>query len=161
MQDRRIHVDRNQRIRTAYIAFPLVVGALAGFLTRNGLSIYKSLNHPAFSPPGWLLPIIWTVLYILMGIGSYLAASSPSHRKNQSLRLYGIQLLLNFLWNLVFFKLNNYLLAFLVLLFLWYFILKMIAAFWSVSPDAAVLQIPYLLWVTFAAYLNLGIVFLN
>lgn len=154
-------MDRNRKVRTAYIAFPLVVGALAGFLARNGLSIYKNLNHPAFSPPGWLLPIIWTVLYILMGTGSYLAASSPSHRKNHSLRLYGIQLLLNFLWNLVFFNLNNYLLAFLVLLFLWYFILKMIAAFWSVSPDAAVLQIPYLLWVTFAAYLNLGIVFLN
>ena len=154
-------MDRNRKIRTAYIAFPVVVGALAGFLTRNGLSIYKNLNHPAFSPPAWLLPIIWTVLYLLMGIGSYLAASSPSRRKNQSLRLYGIQLLLNFLWNLVFFRLNNYLLAFLVLLFLWYFILKMIAAFWSVSPDAAVLQIPYLLCVTFAAYLNLGIVFLN
>ena len=96
-----------------------------------------------------------------MGIGSYLAASSPSHRKNESLKLYGIQLLLNVLWSLVFFNLKNYLLAFLLLLLLWYFIMKMIKALWSANPDAAVLQVPYLLWVTFAAYLNLGIVFLN
>ena len=154
-------MDRNRRIRFAYIAFPLGVGALAGFLTRNNLSVYKNLNLPAVSPPGWLFPIIWTVLYILMGLGSYLAVSSSSHRKNESLKLYGIQLLLNFLWSLVFFNLKIYFLAFLILLLLWYFIIKMIAAFWSVSPDAAVLQVPYLLWVTFAAYLNLGIVFLN
>lgn len=154
-------MDKNQIKLSAFTAIPLVVGALTAFLTRNGLSIYKTLNHPALSPPIWLLPIIWTALYILMGFGSYLAVSSPSHRKGEALRLYGTQLLLNFLRSLVFFNLKNYLLAFLILVFLWYSVVKMISAFWTVNPDAAVLQVPYLLWITFTGYLNLGIIFLN
>jgi benzodiazapine receptor len=154
-------MDKNQIKLSAFTAIPLGVGALTAFFTRNGLSIYKTLNHPALSPPIWLLPIIWTALYVLMGFGSYLAVSSPSHRKGEALRLYGIQLLLNSLRSLVFFNLKNYLLAFLILLFLWYSIVKMISAFWTVNPDAAVLQVPYLLWITFTGYLNLGIMFLN
>lgn len=154
-------MDRNRIKLYAFTSVPLGIGAVTAFLVRNGLSIYKSLNLPALSPPIWLLPIIWTVLYILMGFGSYLAASSPSHRKGAALRLYGIQLLLNFLRILVFFNLKNYLLAFLILLFLWYSVVKMISAFWTVNPDAAVLQVPYLLWITFYGYLNLGIMFLN
>ena len=144
-------MDKNQIKLSAFTAIPLGVGALTAFLTRNGLSIYKTLNHPALSPPIWLLPIIWTALYILMGFGSYLAVSSPSHRKGEALRLYGTQLLLNFLRSLVFF----------ILVFLWYSVVKMISAFWTVNPDAAVLQVPYLLWITFTGYLNLGIIFLN
>ncbi len=154
-------MDKNQIKLSAFTAIPLGVGALTAFLIRNGLSIYKTLNHPALSPPIWLLPIIWTALYILMGFGSYLAVSSPSHRKGEALRLYGTQLLLNFLRSLVFFNLKNYLLAFLILVFLWYSVVKMISAFWTVNPDAAVLQVPYLLWITFTGYLNLGIIFLN
>jgi benzodiazapine receptor len=154
-------MDKNQIKLSAFTAIPLGVGALTAFFMRNGLSIYKTLNHPALSPPIWLLPIIWTALYVLMGFGSYLAVSSPSHRKGEALRLYGIQLLLNSLRSLVFFNLKNYLLAFLILLFLWYSIVKMISAFWTVNPDAAVLQVPYLLWITFTGYLNLGIMFLN
>lgn len=154
-------MDKNQIKLSAFTAIPLGVGALTAFLTRNGLSIYKTLNHPALSPPIWLLPIIWTALYILMGFGSYLAVSSPSHRKGEALRLYGTQLLLNFLRSLVFFNLKNYLLAFLILVFLWYSVVKMISALWTVNPDAAVLQVPYLLWITFTGYLNLGIIFLN
>jgi len=151
-------MDKNQIKLSAFTAIPLGVGAFTAFLTRNGLS---TLNHPAISPPIWLLPIIWTALYILMGFGSYLAVSSPSHRKGEALRLYGTQLLLNFLRSLVFFNLKNYLLAFLILVFLWYSVVKMISAFWTVNPDAAVLQVPYLLWITFTGYLNLGIIFLN
>jgi benzodiazapine receptor len=154
-------MDKYQIKLSAFTAIPLGVGALTAFLIRNGLSIYKTLNHPALSPPIWLLPIIWTALYILMGFGSYLAVSSPSHRKGEALRLYGTQLLLNFLRSLVFFNLKNYLLAFLILIFLWYSVVKMISAFWTVNPDAAVLQVPYLLWITFTGYLNLGIIFLN
>lgn len=143
------------------LALPLFVGALAGFLTRNSMMIYKNLNRPSLSPPGWVFPVVWTILYLFMGLGSYIIAQSSSPKKNEALLIYAIQLFLNFIWSLVFFNLQNYLLSFLILLLLWYFIIRMISAFWSVNPTAALLQIPYLLWVTFAGYLNLAIVFLN
>lgn len=154
-------MDKIPRKLFAFVALPLGVGALAGFLTKNSMTLYKNLNLPSLSPPGWVFPIVWTILYILMGIGSYLVAISPSRRRKEALQLYGIQLFLNFIWSLVFFNLKNYLLAFLILLLLWYFIIRMITVFWSVNPKAAILQVPYLLWVTFAGYLNLAIVFLN
>lgn len=144
-----------------FLALPLFVGALAGFLTKDSMMIYRNLNRPSLSPPGWVFPVVWTILYVLMGLGSYLIAQTSSPGRNEALRLYGIQLLLNFIWSLVFFHFQNYLFAFFVLLLLWYFIVRMITVFWSVNPTAALLQIPYLLWVTFAGYLNLAIVFLN
>lgn len=145
----------------AYILLPLVVGALSGILAGNGMTLYKDLNQPALSPPGWIFPVVWTILYLLMGLGSYLIATSYSPYKNKALLYYIIQLILNFLWSPVFFNLNNYVLAFLILVLLWYFIVKMIVSFWQVNKTAALLQIPYLLWVTFAGYLNLAIIFLN
>ncbi|WP_124067664.1 TspO/MBR family protein [Clostridium sp. E02] len=144
-----------------YLLLPLVVGALSGILTGNGMNLYKNLNQPALSPPGWIFPVVWTILYLLMGLGSYLVATSYSPYKDKALLYYIIQLILNFLWSPVFFILNNYVLAFFILLLLWYFIIKMIASFWQVNKIAALLQIPYLLWVTFAGYLNLAIIFLN
>lgn len=144
-----------------FVALPLFVGALAGILTQNSMTVYRSLNKPPFTPPGWIFPIVWTILYILMGIGSYMIASSRWYKKWNALLLYGVQLFLNFIWSLVFFNQQHYLLAFLILLLLWYCIFRMIAAFWSINPLAAILQIPYLLWVTFAGYLNFVIVLLN
>ena len=154
-------MNANRRKLLAFIILPLAVGMIAGFLTRNSMALYNSLNRPSLSPPGWLFPLVWTILYILMGVSSYLIASSPSPKKREALVLYAVQLFVNFIWSLVFFGLQNYLLAFLVLLLLWYLILKMIRAFFPIDPAAALLQIPYLLWVTFAGFLNLAIVFLN
>jgi tryptophan-rich sensory protein len=154
-------MSANRRKLLAFIILPLAVGAIAGFLTRDSMTMYNSLNRPSISPPGWVFPLVWTILYILMGISSYLIASSPSPKKQEALMLYAVQLFLNFIWSLVFFGLNNYLLAFLVLLLLWYVILKMIRSFFQIDPAAALLQIPYLLWVTFAGFLNLAIAFLN
>lgn len=154
-----MHGDRKKRL--AFIALPLAVGVLAGFLSMSGMALYKTLNLASQSPPGWLFPIIWAFLFILMGNSSYMIAASPPHRKKEALRLYGFQLFLNFIRILVFFRLHHYLLAFIILLFLWYYIYKMIVSFWTVNPMAALLQIPYLLWVTFTGYLNLAVVFLN
>lgn len=154
-------MNGNRKKLAVFLALPLGVGALAGLLAKNRMSFYKALSLPSMAPPGWLFSIVWTLLYILMGFSSYLIAESPYPGKKEAMKSYGIQLFFNFIWSLVFFKLHKYLLAFVLLLILWYFIVKMIASFWTVNPIAAILQIPYLLWVTFAGYLNLAIVFLN
>jgi tryptophan-rich sensory protein len=154
-------MNANKRKRFVFILLPLAVGLVSGILSKNSMTMYNSLNQPALSPPGWIFPVVWTILYILMGVSSYLIATSPSLKKQEALLLYAIQLFLNFIWSPIFFGLGNYFLAFLVLVLLWYVIVKMIRAFFRIDPTAALLQIPYLLWITFAGYLNLAIIFLN
>lgn len=145
------------------VAISLGVGALAGFLTRNSVAIYNELVKPPLSPPQWVFPVVWTLLYILMGISSYLVYQSDTDTKEKkdALRVYGIQLLLNFLWSLVFFHMQAYLLAFIILILLWFAIYIMIERFSAINMAAGKLQIPYLLWVMFAGYLNLAIICLN
>jgi tryptophan-rich sensory protein len=154
-------MNTNKRKLIIFILIPLAVGLVSGILTKNSMTMYNTLNQPALSPPGWVFPVVWTILYILMGVSSYLIATSPSQKKPEALLLYAIQLFLNFIWSPIFFGLGNYFLAFLVLVLLWYVIVKMIRAFFRIDPTAALLQIPYLLWITFAGYLNLAIIFLN
>lgn len=154
-------MNTNKRKLIVFILIPLAVGLVSGILTKNSMTMYNSLNQPALSPPGWVFPVVWTILYILMGVSSYLIATSPSQKKQEALLLYAIQLFLNFIWSPIFFGLGNYFLALLVLVLLWYVIVKMIRAFFRIDPTAALLQIPYLLWITFAGYLNLAIIFLN
>lgn len=142
------------------IAIPLAVGGLAGFLTRNGMETFQSLNKPALSPPGWLFPVVWTILYILMGIASYLILTSE--KTNQSaLVFYGIQLIFNFFWSIIFFNFEAYLFSFIWLVILWILILATMILFFRISEPAGYLLLPYLLWVTFAGYLNFYIYLLN
>ncbi|OGO87680.1 MAG: TspO protein [Clostridiales bacterium GWF2_36_10] len=125
------------------------------------MDLYNELSLPDLSPPAIVFPIVWTILYILMGISAYLIYSSNSMYKNAAFKIYGIQLLLNFIWSPVFFKMQKCLLAFIILVFLWVAIILMIRVFQRINRLAAYLQIPYLLWVTFAGYLNLSICLLN
>ena len=143
------------------IGISLGTGALAGFLTQNSMEVYSQLKQPALSPPGWIFPVVWTILYILMGISAYLIYESNSPKKEKALTIYVWQLFFNFLWSIIFFNLQNILLAFIVLIILWILIVAMIKAFKEINPLAAWLQIPYLLWVTFAGYLNLMLYILN
>ena len=143
------------------LAISLGVGGLSAILTMQNVKIYQSLNQPPLSPPAFIFGIVWTILFILMGISAYLIYTSDSPDKRKALVIYGIQLLLNFGWSLIFFNVQAYLLAFIWLIVLWIFIILMIISFYRINPTAAILQIPYLLWVTFAAYLNLGIYLLN
>lgn len=145
----------------ASIAIPLVAGGASGFLSRSGMGIYKTLRQPPLAPPGWLFPVVWTALYVLMGVSSYLIAVSGSEDRKLALKIYGVQLVVNMLWTPVFFLLKWYLTAFVILVLLWYLVVMMILAFGGIRPLAAKLQIPYLLWITFAGYLNLGIYLLN
>lgn len=143
------------------LAIPLGVGALAGILTKDSMMQFSLLNKPPLSPPGWLFPVVWTVLFLLMGYASYLVSRSDSVQKRPALILYAIQLTVNFFWSIFFFNFECYLFSFLWLVLLWVLILLTIRAFRRISPTAGILLIPYLLWVTFAGYLNLAIYFLN
>ena len=145
------------------ILIPVAVGLLSAFLTMDSMDFYKTIAKPALAPPGILFPIVWGILYILMGISSTLVYNSdaPEKDKNQALFLYGLQLIVNFFWSILFFNQRAFLLSFIWLIALWLLIIGMIVSFRKVNKTAAWLQIPYLLWVTFAGYLNLSIYLLN
>ena len=134
------------------LAIPLVVGGAAGLLTMNSMEAFEALNQPPLSPPGWLFPVVWTVLYVLMGIASYLVSVSdaPQEEKARALWTYGIQLAFNFLWPIAFFNLKWYLFAFLWLVILWILILITALRFGRIRKPAGYLLVPYLLWVAFA-----------
>ena len=146
-----------------WILFTEGVGFLSGWLTREGVDLFNATaQQPPLSPPSLLFPIVWTILYALMGIGAariYLAPASNA--RSRALLIYLLQLAFHFFWSILFFNLQNYALAFFWLLALWGLILWMILFFYRVDKTAAMLQIPYFLWVTFAAYLNFGVWMLN
>ena len=139
------------------------VGALSGWLTRDGTKLYtETVVKPPLSPPSIVFPIVWAILFVLMGIGAARIYAAPaSNARSRSLLLFFVQLAFNFFWSILFFNLQRYGLALLWLLVLWGLILWMILSFRRVDPLAAWLQLPYLLWVTFAAYLNYGVFHLN
>lgn len=142
------------------LAIPLAVGGFAALLTQDSMKTFESINKPMLSPPGWLFPIVWTILYILMGIASYLVLTSGKPNRT-ALTVYGIQLIFNFLWSLIFFNQGLYLFAFIWLVLLWLLVFAATILFCQISQTAGYLIIPYLLWVTFAGYLNYAIFLLN
>lgn len=139
------------------------VGALSGWLTRDGAEIYsESIRQPPLSPPSIVFPVVWSILFLLMGISAARIALSPaSPIRTRSLLLFAIQLAFNFFWSIIFFNFQNFGFALLWLVVLWGLILWMIVSFYKTDRLAAWLQIPYFLWVGFAAYLNLGVWLLN
>lgn len=143
-------------------AIPLAVGGLATLLS-GGMGSYRVMNQPPLSPPGWVFPIVWTVLYLLMGEASWrvLTSGAEPDKIRKALIAYGVQLGLNFLWPIVFFGGQMYLTAFLILILLWVAIFITLRRFSAINETAGDLLIPYLLWVTFAGYLNLGVYLLN
>lgn len=146
------------------IAIALGVGGLSAFLTRNSMDIYSDIVTPRFAPPAFLFPVVWTVLFILMGISAamiYLDTSASSPQKKSALYTYALSLFFNFFWSIIFFNFRAFLFAFIWLLVLLYLIIKTIIKYYKINPLAAYLQIPYALWVTFAGYLNFAIWFLN
>ena len=153
----------NKGLLAKCIAIPLLVGGLASFLTRGGMGVFMQLNQPPLSPPGWVFGVVWTILYILMGVSSYLVIQSGVEEEeiNKALSVYVYQLIVNFLWPTFFFNFGWFFFAFLWLVLLWVLVFIMIRRFYDISKLAGILQIPYLIWLTFAAYLNLGVWLLN
>jgi tryptophan-rich sensory protein len=146
-----------------WIAICEAVGFFAGILTRQGTEIYaQTAIKPPLTPPGWLFPVVWVVLYSLMGIGAARITLAPqSANRSRGLNLMVTQLVVNFFWPLLFFNAGAYGFALLWLLVLWGMVLWMILVWRKVEPLAAWLQIPYQLWLSFAVYLNAGVWYLN
>ena len=143
------------------ILLALTVGGLSALATANNMNIYDKINTPPLSPPGWLFPVVWTVLYILMGVSAAIIFTSTSTKKDDALFIYAVSLVLNFSWSIFFFNLQSFVVSFVILLALWLSIIITIIQYYKINKAAAWLQVPYLLWVTFAGYLNLAIIFLN
>ena len=145
------------------ILIALGTGGLSAFLSGNFRDTFENIAKPALSPPAFIFPIVWTILYILMGISAAMIYKSdaPEEQKKSALGIYLIQLLVNFFWSIWYFKFDAYLLAFIWLVFLIRFVIVMIYRFYKINKTAGLLQIPYLLWLIFAGYLNLMIFLLN
>ncbi len=146
------------------VLIALAVGGISALLTMGNMNIYSEVTTPPLSPPGFLFPIVWTILFILMGISAAIIYGKREEYPNEvrrALTVYALSLVVNFLWSIIFFNMRSFLFAFVWLLLLWFLILRTIMLYKPISPVAAYLQIPYLVWVTFAGYLNLGIFLLN
>lgn len=144
------------------IALPLAVGGFSALLTRSSMEDFGMLNQPPLSLPAWLFPVVWTILFVLMGIASYLVVMAENqYGKKTALGFYLAQLSFNFFWSIIFFNFEAYLFAFIWLVVLWVLILITAFFFYQKSKTAGLLLVPYLVWVLFAGYLNLGIYLLN
>lgn len=146
------------------VAAALAVGGLSALLTAGNMDLYSTVTPPPLAPPSILFPIVWTILYTLMGISAaviYSEKESMPKEVSSALFVYAFSLFLNFFWSIIFFNMQAFLFAFVWLLILWVTILITTIKYYRISPVAGLLQIPYLLWVTFAGYLNLAIYILN
>lgn len=154
---------KNKRLQLIFcLALPLAVGLAASWVS-GGSELYDKLILPPLSPPSWVFPVMWTALYLLMGYASYLVLTSGMDKSvvNPALGAYLVQLFFNFLWPVVFFGLVRFAAALLVLVLLWIAIFITIRRFFPISPLVGKLLIPYLIWVSFAGYLNAGVWLLN
>ncbi len=142
-------------------AVTYLVAILGGIITYAGQGDFQVLNQPPLSPPAILFPIVWSLLYGLMAFGAARVYIKNNRTINSALIVYAVQLVFNFFWCVFFFGFGSYLLSFVWLIALWLLVLRMILLFRRTDKLSAFLQIPYLLWLTFAAYLNLGIYLLN
>lgn len=144
-----------------YIILTILVGTIPSIFTFKSMSMYSTLNKPPLSPPGFIFPITWTILYILMGISFYKVMDSKSKYKEEAKLIYYIQLITNALWTPIFFGFKQYFLAFAWLLMILVFVIFMVTIFYKINKKSAYLQIPYIIWLLFAAYLNFGVFVLN
>lgn len=143
------------------IAIPLAVGGLSALLTRESMADYEKLIQPPLAPPGVVFPIVWTVLFLLMGISAVLVYRADSPQRDDAFFIWGAQLFVNFWWPVFYFRLGLRLVSFFWLWLLIILVAVMLYRFRQIRPAAALLNIPYFLWLFFAAYLNLATYLLN
>lgn len=145
------------------IAIPLLVGGLSALFTMGSMDDFAALDQPPLSPPGWLFPVVWSILYVLMGIASYIVLETPSSQEatTAAFKPYFVQLAFNFFWSIIFFNLGAFEIAFIWLLALLAIIVITTVRFWRINKWAGILMLPYIAWVCFAGYLNLAIAYLN
>lgn len=156
-------IMKNLKTLALSLLIPLSVGVVSGFLSRDSIRAFDSAAKPPLYPAAWVFPVVWTLLYILMGLASYFALTSCANDRivNRGLALYYIQLAFNFFWPVIFFNFSMYLFAFIWLIIMWALIIAAAVFFFRASKKAGWLMAPYIVWVTFAAYLNLGVYIVN
>lgn len=142
------------------IIITFIVGSFFSFFTMNNMDTFKELEKPV-NVPGILFPIVWSILYLLMSISCYIITTKDDKSKDNAIIWYGIQLVINSLWSLIFFGFSAYLFAFIWIILLLAIVIIMIAKFYKIDKMASYLNIPYVLWILFAGFLNLGIYILN
>lgn len=153
---------RKIRVYIAFAAIALAAGGLAGLLSGGSMAAFEALKKPPLAPPGWLFPAAWTALYVLMGVSAGLVwRSSAGEERRDAIFLWGAQLFVNFFWTILFFVFEYRLLAAFWLMLLIALVILMITKFAKLNKTAAYLQLPYLLWLCFALYLNIGVWYLN
>ncbi|MBQ5902266.1 MAG: tryptophan-rich sensory protein, partial [Clostridia bacterium] len=143
------------------LAVPLAVGALSAFASGSFSEQYAVVNKPPLSPPGWIFPVVWTLLYLAMGYASYLVMTVGGRDAKDALTVYYVQLALNFLWPILFFRFRLYTFAIFELILLIAAVTVMVIRFSHVDERAGYLTLPYLIWLCFALYLNIGVAVLN
>ena len=145
-------------ILAASILIPVLTGLLSAYLTADDMALYEAMNRPRLAPPGWIFPIVWTVLYILMGAASYIVYESEPDRdtRRRALTVYFAQLAMNFFWSTLFFTYRRYLPALIWLAAMWVLVLICVMRFFRIRRSAGLMMGVLLLWTSFAAYLNLA-----
>lgn len=145
------------------LLLPIAVGGVSAFITKDSMNLYQEITKPPLSPPSIVFPIAWAILYLMMGAASYLATTSK--KKGSDIFIaniwYILQLTMNFFWSIIFFGLKLYLLAFVWLIFMYIAIIICTRDYFRISKLAGWMMVPYIIWMGFAAYLNLAIVILN
>ena len=156
-------LKKHWKVYAFWIAFSELVGLIAGLLTREGTRVYQmTVAQPPLSPPGWLFPVVWTILYALMGISAArIWLSEDSADKKRSVNLFIAQLAVNFFWPMFFFNLQAYGFSIVWLILLWVLVFLLILNNRKIEMPATWLLVPYLIWLTFALYLNIGVYLLN
>lgn len=148
------------QIGTLLIALliPLIVGGLSAALSAPGMEKYGTMAKPPLSPPAWVFPVAWTILYCMMGLATYFVVTSNADSKSKAfaLMLYAVQLVMNFAWSILFFKWEMKLFAFIWLIVMWLIVILCTFRFFAIDRMAGILMIPYTAWLSFAAYLNMG-----
>lgn len=142
------------------IVITFIVGSFFSFFMMNNMDTFKELKKP-INVPGVLFPIVWSILYLLMSISCYIITTKDDKNKDNAIIWYGIQLIINSLWSLIFFGFSAYLFSFIWIILLLISVIIMIVKFYKIDKTAAYLNIPYVLWILFAGFLNLGIYILN
>ncbi len=143
------------------LAIPLAVGGLAALLSGSFSEKYAVVNKPPLSPPSWVFPVVWTLLYLMMGYAAYLVQSAGGRDSKDAMTAYYVQLVLNFLWPILFFRAQLYTLAVFELILLIAVVTVMVIRFSHVDERAGYLTLPYLIWLCYALYLNIGVAALN
>lgn len=156
-------MKKNKYITIIFIFLPLAIGLLSFLITGKDMDLYSQINKPFLAPPKWLFPIVWSILYLLMGLSSAFVYENKdkSNLRKTGLLIHFVQLGLNFLWSIIFFSMKLYFFAFIWLLMLWLSVFFMLMVYKKISKPAYILNIPYIVWLTLAGYLNFAVFILN